>query len=76
MSRRTIGLLGFLLGMLYLGVCSVLLTTPMLLAEFLDFPAFVGPLAGLLLVGLAGMFGVFIPLGISEKRVPNLAEDD
>jgi ABC-2 type transport system permease protein len=73
--NRTIGCLGMLSGVLYLGICIALFTAPMLLAQFINLPAFVGPLAGLLFVGVAGMLGVFIPLGMAERRVANLAED-
>jgi ABC-2 type transport system permease protein len=73
--HRTIGCLGFLAGMLFLGVCLMLFITPALLAQLFHLPAAVGQLAGLISGGIACTLAVIIPLGLVEPRVATLSED-
>ncbi len=73
--QRTIGCMGFLIGMLFLLVCFALFVAPAILVELLHLPTVAGQLAGLIFCGAASAMAVIIPLGLVHGRVAILAED-
>jgi ABC-2 type transport system permease protein len=72
--NRAVGCLGSIAATLFLPVCFLLFVAPPLAAGLIGLPVIAGQLAGLLLGGAAGIAGAAVPLGLVEKRVPNLAE--
>jgi len=73
--HRTIGCVGFLIGMLFLLTCFMFFVAPAILAEFLHLPTITGQLAGLFLCGVASALAVVIPLVLVHGRVATLDED-
>jgi len=73
--NRGIGCLGSLVGMLFVGVCFVLLLAPVLAATLLGLPAALGQAVGLVLCAGGCAAAMVIAYKAVELHVPVLGED-